>query len=72
MLLIYGLDILASVCPKFMIRYLKILVVVVGFVLVIISMIFHRDNYKIVNIFNYIAVVPVSCFYRVIGEMPWG
>ena len=41
----------------------KILVVVVGFVLVIISMIFHRDNYKIVNIFNYIAVTVDNTFH---------
>ena len=38
----------------------KILVVVVGFVLVIISMIFHRDNYKIVNIGNAVVMKGVS------------
>ena len=45
----------------------KILVVVVGFVLVIIS---HRDNYKIVNIFNYIAVVLLVVSTGLL-VMPW-
>ena len=34
----------------------KILIVIVGLILIIISMIFHKENYKITNILNYIAV----------------
>lgn len=34
----------------------KILVVIVGLILVIISMIFHKDNYKVVNIVNYVSI----------------
>lgn len=34
----------------------KILIVIVGLILIIISMIFRKDNYKIVNVINYISV----------------
>ena len=34
----------------------KILIVVVGLILIIISMIFHKENYKIVNLINYISI----------------
>lgn len=34
----------------------KILAVIVGLILVIISMIFHKYNYKVVNIVNYISI----------------
>lgn len=34
----------------------KILIVIVGLILIIISMIFHKENYKLTNILNYIAV----------------
>lgn len=36
---------------------LKILIVIVGLILTIISMIFHKENYKLVNVINYISVV---------------
>lgn len=35
----------------------KILVVIIGIILIFISMIFHKDNYKFVNIINYIAII---------------
>ena len=35
----------------------KILVVIIGLILIFISMIFHKDNYKFVNIINYIAII---------------
>lgn len=35
---------------------LKILIVIVGLILTIISMIFHKENYKPVNIINYISI----------------
>lgn len=34
----------------------KILVVIVGLVLIIISMIFNKENYKSANIINYISI----------------
>ena len=34
----------------------KILIVIVGIILIIISMIFHKENYKIVNVINYISI----------------
>ena len=34
----------------------KILIVIVGLILIIISMIFHKENYKIVNVINYISI----------------
>ena len=34
----------------------KILIVIVGLILIIISMIFHKENYKIVNATNYISI----------------
>ena len=34
----------------------KILIVIVGLILIIISMIFHKGNYKIVNVINYISI----------------
>ena len=34
----------------------KILVVIVGLILTIVSMIFHKENYKPVNIINYISI----------------
>lgn len=37
----------------------KILIVIIGLILVFISMIFHKDNYKFVNIINYIAIIMV-------------
>ena len=34
----------------------KILIVIVGIILIIISMIFHKENYKIVNVIYYISI----------------
>lgn len=34
----------------------KILIVIVGLILMIISMIFHKENYKIINVINYISI----------------
>lgn len=34
----------------------KILIVIVGLILIIISMIFHKDNYKIVNVISCISI----------------
>ena len=34
----------------------KILIVIVGLILIIISMIFHKENYKLVNVINYISI----------------
>lgn len=34
----------------------KILIVIVGIILIIISMIFHKENYKIANVINYISI----------------
>ena len=46
----------------------KILIVIVGIILIIISMIFHKENYKIVNVTNYIsiAILVLSTFLLVI------
>lgn len=47
---------------------LKILIVIIGLILTIISMIFHKENYKLVNVINYISVVSLvlSTFLLVI------
>lgn len=34
----------------------KILAVIVGLILIIVSMIFHKENYKSANIINYISI----------------
>ncbi len=46
----------------------KILIVIVGIILIIISMIFHKENYKIVNVTNYISIgiLVLSTFLLVI------
>lgn len=48
----------------------KILVIIIGLILILISMIFHKDNYKFVNIMNYISIIIliVSTGFLV---MPW-
>ena len=34
----------------------KILIVIVGLILIIISVIFHKENYKLVNVINYVSI----------------
>lgn len=48
----------------------KILVIIVGLILIFISMIFHKDNYKFVNIINYIAII-VLIISTGLLVMPW-
>ena len=48
----------------------KILVVIVGLILVIISMIFHKDNYKVVNIVNYVSI-GILIISTGLLVMPW-
>lgn len=48
----------------------KILVVIVGLMLVIISMIFHKDNYKVVNIVNYVSI-GILIISTGLLVMPW-
>ena len=46
----------------------KILIVIVGLILIIISMIFHKENYKFVNVTNYISIgiLVLSTFFLLI------
>lgn len=48
----------------------KILIVIVGLILVIISMIFHKDNYKVVNIVNYVSI-GILIISTGLLVMPW-
>ena len=48
----------------------NILVVIVGLILVIISMIFHKDNYKVVNIVNYVSI-GILIISTGLLVMPW-
>lgn len=48
----------------------KILVVIVGLMLVIISMIFHKYNYKVVNIVNYVSI-GILIISTGLLVMPW-
>ena len=48
----------------------KILIVVIGLILVFISMIFHKDNYKFVNIINYISIIVLVVSTGLL-IMPW-
>mgnify|MGYP004636730853 FL=1 len=48
----------------------KILAVIVGLILVIISMIFHKYNYKVVNIVNYISI-GILIISTGLLVMPW-
>ena len=48
----------------------KILAVIVGLILVIISMIFHKDNYKVVNIVNYVSI-GILIISTGLLVMPW-
>lgn len=48
----------------------KILAVVVGLILVIISMIFHKYNYKVVNIVNYVSI-GIMIISTGLLVMPW-
>lgn len=47
-----------------------ILAVIVGLILVIISMIFHKYNYKVVNIVNYISI-GILIISTGLLVMPW-
>lgn len=46
----------------------KILIVIVGLILIIVSMIFYKKNYKLVNVINYISIgiLVLSTFLLVI------
>lgn len=48
----------------------KILAVIVGLILVIISMIFHKYNYKVVNIVNYVSI-GILIISTGLLVMPW-
>ena len=48
----------------------KMLIIIVGLILIFISMIFHKDNYKFVNIINYIAII-VLIISTGLLVMPW-
>ena len=48
----------------------KISAVIVGLILVIISMIFHKYNYKVVNIVNYVSI-GILIISTGLLVMPW-
>lgn len=48
----------------------KIIIVIIGLILVFISMIFHKDNYKFVNVINYISII-ILVISTVLLVMPW-
>ena len=50
--------------------FFKILIVIIGLVLVFISMIFYKDNYRFSNIINYVAVIILIASTGVL-VVPW-